>query len=372
MQLQRHAISSPDSQNTDELISYHFGNCLKGKKVYIQSALHADEVPGLLVAQFLRQELERLEISGKIIGEVILVPVANPMGLSQALLGVPMGRFDLTTGINFNREYKNVAPTLQKSLEGLLGGDAEHNVDIIRKHAREAVTKLDAPTKADLLKKTLLTLAIDADIVLDIHCDNEAVVHLYTSTPFADTIKPLSALLGAHAVLVSPDTGESPFDESCSRLWLDLATHFGSKVPIPDACFSATVELRGERDVNYKFAQEDANGIIDFLALSGVINRAVSPLPENLCKVTPLEGVEPLRAPKAGILVYNKELGTDVKEGELLADLIDPTTGAVTPLHASVSGRFFARSGFRYVQRGMNIGKIAGENSFRTSNLMSP
>jgi len=372
MQIQRHPITAMENTADAELLSLHFGSVGTGKKIYIQAALHADEVPGLLVAQFLRKELLQLESAGLIRGEIVLVPAANPLGLSQALMGVPFGRFDFTTGINFNREFENITPSLLGLIAPLLGDDEQSNARLIREYARKAVANIVTKTNADELKKILLGLAIDADIVLDLHCDNEAVMHLYTSTPFKDAIKPLASLMGAHAVLISPNTGESPFDETCSRLWLDLAAHFNDKFPIPDACFSVTVELRGERDVNYELAQADAMAIINFLATSGCIEKVVPELPESLCQPTPLEGVEPVLAPHSGIVVFKKELGEDVLAGELLADLIDPTTGTTTAVCASVSGRFFARTAHRHLLRGMNIGKIAGRDAFRTGKLMSP
>jgi predicted deacylase len=36
-------------------------------------------------------------------GEVVLVPVANPIGLAQRLDHKPMGRFEFDTSENFNR-----------------------------------------------------------------------------------------------------------------------------------------------------------------------------------------------------------------------------------------------------------------------------
>ena len=63
----------------------------------------------MLVSQFLRTELTALEAQGKVLGEIILVPAANPLGLAQAIHGAPFGRFDLSTGTNFNRAYKHVA-----------------------------------------------------------------------------------------------------------------------------------------------------------------------------------------------------------------------------------------------------------------------
>ena len=74
----KHPISAAHGTAHYELTSYHFGKP-GGPKAYIQAALHADEVPAMLVAQALRQRLAALEAAGKVVGEVILVPAANPM-----------------------------------------------------------------------------------------------------------------------------------------------------------------------------------------------------------------------------------------------------------------------------------------------------
>ncbi|MGZ3183699.1 MAG: succinylglutamate desuccinylase/aspartoacylase family protein [Telluria sp.] len=371
MHTQKHAISTADSVASFQLTSFHFGAPGTGKKVYIQAALHADEVPGMLVAQFLRGELERLEQAGAIRGEIILVPAANPIGLSQAIHGSPFGRFDLSTGVNFNRAYKHVAEDLKVSLEGQLGPDPERNVALIRADARDSVAAWSPSTNAEVLKKTLLGMAIDADIVLDLHCDNEAVVHLYAGTPLADAVKPLAALTGAHAVLLALEAGEEPFDEACSRLWWDLAAHFGPAFPIPPACVSVTVELRGEMDVAYGYAEQDAHALLQYLAHSGVLAIPLESLPAPLCQPTPLEGVEPIAAPHAGVLVFLKNLGDKVEAGETVADLIDPVSGSVTALKAMRHGVFFARTAHRHVLRGMQVGKLAGATAFRTGKLLS-
>ncbi|MYM99016.1 succinylglutamate desuccinylase/aspartoacylase family protein, partial [Duganella vulcania] len=274
MQVQQHPLTGPHSSAAYQLTSFHYGRPGTGKKVYIQASLHADEVPGMLVAQFLRKELAALDAAGRIAGEVILVPAANPIGLAQAIHGAAFGRFDLTTGINFNRSYKHVADDLKKSLDGLLGPDADANVRLIREHARASIAAWQPATDADALKKTLMTLAVDADIVLDLHCDNEAVLHMYAGTPLAEAAAPLAAILGAHALLLAYQAGGEPFDEACSRLWWDLERHFEGRYPIPAACLSTTVELRGEMEVSYALAERDAAGLIQFLTLSGVLRAA--------------------------------------------------------------------------------------------------
>ena len=377
MQAHQHPISTEHASVAYQLSSFHFGvpaaGSRSGKKVYIQAALHADEVPGMLVSQFLRRELLALEAAGKLHGEVILVPAANPIGLSQAIHGAPFGRFDLSTGINFNRAYRHVADELKTTLAGKLGQDANANVALIRSHARDAIAAWQPRTDAETLKKTLLAMAIDADIVLDLHCDNEAALHIYTGTPLAARIAPLSALLGARAVLLELAAGEEPFDEACSRLWWDLDAHFQGAYPIPMACLSTTVELRGEVEVSYALAERDARALLRFLAIEGVLelDGAHEPLPAPLCEPTPLAGVEPILAPHAGVLVYLREMGDMLAAGDALADLIDPVSGATTTLRCSVAGVFFARSAHRHVLRGMNVGKVAGAIAYRGGSLLS-
>jgi predicted deacylase len=179
--------------------------------------------------------------------------------------------------------------------------------------------------------------------------------------------------MGAHAVLLALEAGEEPFDEACSRLWWDLAAHFGEGTPLPMACLSTTVELRGEMDVTYELARGDAAALMAFLKHAGVIDGGASlpPLPAPLCQPTPLEGVEPLAAPHDGVLVFLQPLGARLEAGATVADLIDPVSGAVTPVRTSVPGVFFARTAHRHLLRGMAIGKIAGAKAFRAGKLLS-
>jgi predicted deacylase len=371
MRIEQHPISSEEGNASFHLTSLHFGKTGAGPKVYIQSAIHADEVPPMLVAQFLRQQLCELELERRIRGEVILVPAANPIGLSQAIHGTPFGRFDLSTGINFNRAYKHAAGELKLLLAGKLGADPQANVALVREQARAVVAAWAPSSNAEVLKKILLGMAIDADYVLDLHCDNEAVLHVYAGTGLLPMVEPLAAILGAHALIHSREAGGEPFDEACSSLWWELADHFGPDYPIPLACVGTTIELRGEMDVSYDLARRDAQGILQYLALQGIVDLPPAPLPLPNCDATPLEGVEPLLAPHAGMLVFLKNLGERVAVGDAVADLVEPASGRVTTIRARHPGSFFARTAHRYVLRGMNIGKVAGPTAFRSGNLLS-
>ena len=80
--------------------------------------------------------------------------------------------------------------------------------------------------------------------MLDLHCDSEAALHLYTLTPLAGIGEELSAELGCRALLLADVSGDDPFDEAVTRPWVDVAAAAGGR-PVPLACFSCTVELRG-------------------------------------------------------------------------------------------------------------------------------
>jgi predicted deacylase len=370
MQTLKHPLSAAYGSAHYELTSFHFGQAGAGK-AYIQASLHADEVPAMLVAQFLRKRLQQLEAAGKVVGEVILVPAANPIGLAQVVNEKPHGRFDLSTGTNFNRDYPHYADALKTALAGQLGSDAGANVRIIRQHLRQMVAAWQPASDTVTLKKALLGMALDADVVLDLHCENEAALHLYAGTPLCDAIAPLADLMGASAVLVTTAAGGEPFDEACSCLWWDLQEHFGAACPIPPACIAATVELRGEVSVSYEMAERDAEAILRYLALRGIVDLGAVTLPAPTCQPTPLEGTERIDAPHNGMLVYLRQLGEHIKTGDVVADLIDPVSGHTTPLRSSVDGVLFARLSHRYVIRGMNVAKVAGARPFRAGKLLS-
>jgi predicted deacylase len=371
MRTQTHPIATEPNLATYQLNSWHYGSAGSGKKAYIQAALHADEVPAMLVAQRLKRELDRLDLEGRIRGEIVLVPAANPVGLSQVVQGMPFGRFDLGTGVNFNRAFRHVADELKETLSSRLGDDAAANVATIRSEARAVIARWEARDHTDVLKKTLLAMAIDADIVLDLHCDNEAVLHLYTGSALAERVEPLAALLGARVLLLSDASGGEPFDEACSRLWWDLAAHFGPSMPIPPACAAVTVELRGEMDVRYDYAEQDARALLQYLAREGLIDIPLAALPAPLCAPTPLAGVEPLHAPQSGVLVFLKALGEQVRAGEAIADIVNPVTGDTATVRASCDGLLFASTAHRHLLRGMHVCKIAGATPFRSGSLLS-
>ncbi|PHV11757.1 succinylglutamate desuccinylase/aspartoacylase family protein [Chitinimonas sp. BJB300] len=370
MQVKRHALLSPSVGTQRELLSFHYGQPGRGQKVYMQASLHADELPGMLVLYHLKQKLAALEASGALLGEVVVVPVANPIGLSQTLMHGQLGRFDFAGGENFNRQYPDFLALLGDQIESRLGNDAEANKRAIRTAMAEALRAIQPATELASLRHTLVTMACDADVVLDLHCDFEAVMHLYTETPYLPQAEPLNRFLGARAVLLAKGSGGASFDEALSGHWWQLAERFAGRFPIPLACFSATVELRGETEVYHPVAEQDAMNLITFLQHRGVVAGPAPALPAALCEPTPLAGSETLSAPHAGVLVFLKQPGDYINVGEAVAEVIDPLSDVISTVCATVSGVLYARSIVRYATAGMDLCKVAGKVAFRSGPLL--
>ncbi|MCY0389415.1 M14 family metallopeptidase [Robbsia sp. Bb-Pol-6] len=370
MQSRQTPLISPAPGTHRELLSHHFGTPGSGEKVYIQAALHADETPAMLTAVALRERLQQLESQSRLRGEIVLVPIANPIGLSQQILGQFLGRFEMGSGHNFNRQFPFL-DTVGDLVEHDLGADAVANRNAIRTGLRTLLDARVPLTEFDSLQLALLKLSIDADVVLDLHCSLEANLHIYTSEALWPEVEPLSRYMGAAVSLLATDSGGDAFDEVHSLLWWKLRQRFGDARPVPHASVSVTIELRGQRDVTHDLAQQDADAIIDFLIARGVIAGTPRPLPPLLGGPTPLAGSEQFNAPIGGILVHRAAIGDVIRAGDPLFDIVDPLTGDITTLVSHTDGIFYMRRATRFTYQGAPLGRVTGETVQRTGPLLA-
>ena len=375
MRTERHLLTACSPGTTRELHSLHFGPTEGGRKAVIQASLHADEPPGMLVAYHLRRELAALEAEHRLLGEVVLLPMANPVGLSQRLLGRTLGRFELASGENFNRRYQDLSTATFAKLQSEIDAGHQPSVASVRSALRQACKELPSDTELASLRRALLLQSVDADLVLDLHCDTEAVMHLYTAPVLWPQVEPLARLLGAEVCLLASESGGEPFDESCSMVWAHLnkrwQTHKGAAGPWPDACVAVTVELRGETDVGHELAERDSRAILAYLVQQGFIDARPTELPPLLRDPTPLEGCVPVVSPRGGVLVHRQLLGQWVHAGQCIAEIIDPLTGEAAELCSHVDGLLFARESARIVHAGTPIAKVAGSKAIRSGQLLS-
>ncbi|WPC68378.1 M14 family metallopeptidase [Rhodoferax ferrireducens] len=369
-----HPLLSNSLGSQKTLTSFHFGQPGSGLKAYIQASLHAEELPGMLVAHHLRALLETAEAAGQIQGEIILVPVANPLGLAQRVDHKPMGRFDLATSENFNRHYPDLASAVGPLVRDALGDDPQANVSLVRQALGKYLDNWLPDTELQSLRHRLLTLAHDADFVLDLHCDCEGVLHFYTEEACWPQLEPLARFLGSEAILLAKNSGSGPFDECLSGAWwrlADILAGLGRNLPLPQGCCSTTIELRGELDVSHALAQQDARALVDWLKHIRLLACHEAPaVPAFKCQPTPLAGSETLKAPAPGLVVFAAEVGQTLRVGDLVAQVIDPIANQTHRVLAGVDGVFYARIRDRYIMTGGELGKIAGATPFRTGELL--
>jgi predicted deacylase len=361
--LARIPLPAPAPGTERHLMVRRYGEPGARPKAYLQASTHADELPAILVAHHLARLLEEALADGRMLGEVVLVPVANPVGLAQRVNGALLGRHELDGGGNFNRNWPNLIEPLVERAGPQLAGDPLENVRRIRAAMQEILAERQPATELAALRLTLARLACDADIVLDLHCDSDALMHLYMIPELWPAGADLSAEIGSRATMLSAPSGGDPFDEAWSQPWAALRARFPDRA-VPMGCFSATIEYRGQSDTEDHLAAHDAAALLRFLQRRGVIAGDPPPLPEPQCEATPFAGVDIIKSPASGILAYKRRLGERVKAGDVIAELVDPMAEdpaqARRPIVTRADGLLFTRRRTRFARTGDGIAKVAG------------
>ncbi|WP_020396125.1 succinylglutamate desuccinylase/aspartoacylase family protein [Thiolinea disciformis] len=357
--------NAPDQFYT--LRGYALGDEKAEKKVYLQAALHADEQPGMMVLHHLLALLTQADARGELKARFVIFPMVNPLGMSDLQFQQHQGRYDRFTGVNFNRQWPNLAEAIQDEIASQLTNDASANVQVIRQAVKAWLDSQQAITALQQQRYWVMQQAYDADLVLDLHCDNDALPHIFTVPQSADMMQHLSDWMGAVATLTAEDSGGGSFDEVWTSLWFRLAQAFPDK-PIPQATHSATLEYRGQLDTFDHLNRDDAERLYGFLQSQGFIaGRLIRECPPKTPAATPLEATEFTKTLMAGLLAYRVELGQQVKKGEVLADLIaldgDEAFIQRTPIVAGTDGIVISRNTHKYVWRGCSIAKVVGKEN---------
>ncbi|MCX7287797.1 MAG: succinylglutamate desuccinylase/aspartoacylase family protein [Rhodobacterales bacterium] len=362
------AGDAPGTQR--QLICLRFGVAGARPKVYLQAGLHADEMPGVLALQHLLPLLDAAEAEGKIPGEVLVVPAANPIGLSQWAFQRPLGRMEAESLHNFNRGYPDLATRAGDLVDGLLGDDPAANAGLIRAALVQAVAEVRAQARTDMVEGqlTLLAWSIDADHVLDLHCDHQAVMHLYASPARPADTSLLCRCTGARVALIQDVSGGNAFDEAHTVPWLQLRQRFGDQVPA--GCFSSTLEYRGQFDVSDALAAGDAAGLMAFLVGVGAVIGDATPLHPDAPHL-PLGGAGEVFAPQGGVVTWDSAPGETVTQGQVLGHVTDPMTRVRQPIRATNTGLLFRLELWRSCLRGQSLAHVAGETVLRNGDLLS-
>lgn len=305
---------------------------------YLQSSLHGGELPGQAALHFLVPMLRKAAEEGRILGNITVVPQANPIGSNQWQAHQHLGRFEFFSAVNFNRAFP-----------------------LLSDFDTSELPDPDAPVAlAQRLKATLLKLALENDIVLDLHCDDESESYVYIAKEFVEDMKDLAVALGSTAILAWDTTADAAFEEACAHPVLQLPADQRNM----KRRAVTTVEFRGLSDVYADMGKGDAEGLYRFLVHRGVIvDESVKLDLDYKGLITPLENVEMLRAPEGGMVLYHVAPGDVVEAGVKLVTVVTKPgepDGDIT-LTAPQAGRILTRRTLRYVRRGDDLLKLLAD-----------
>ncbi|WP_068081987.1 succinylglutamate desuccinylase/aspartoacylase domain-containing protein [Polycladidibacter stylochi] len=309
---------------------------------YLQAGLHADELPGPAVLHFLMNKLRKAEQDGKVLGQITIVPQANPIGSAQWSFLKLNGRFHSATRENYNRAH----PLFDKPESKLA-------------HTNEELLSVD-----QRLKHRLARLSLGHQIILDLHCDDESLNYVYIAEELWPQTCDLVASLDADAVLLWQGDADCPFEAAALHPYLGAEYEKDRQENI----VIATLELRGVCDVNLELAQKDADRIFDFLVARGTIKGESTKTAANYSgPAVPLQHIEMLPAPTSGVIMYHVAPGAIVEEGDKLVTIIHQPGSPEkdVDIFAPQSGLVLTRRSHRYTRAGDDLLKLLGTKPSR-------
>ena len=364
MSLQKQIISGDTPSAQFEMPIYEFGP-KGGKKIYLQAGMHADEHPGILVLHHLIAMLESAEADGLLAAHFVILPVVNPLGLAHLSFHMHRGRYHPTNGLNYNRGWPDFAKRLIADEDFLaqLSADGEANKALVRACLAKYLDEMVPVTALDKQRQIVMSHCFDADMVLDLHCDDIALTHLFIIPQNLPRYQGLADRIGSVATLTAEDSGGGSFDEVWSGLWVNLAKALPD-VPWPEPVLSVTLEYRGQGDVSDALGKDDARNLYDFFCDEELIKATPSAPRRAGAPPTDLAATQIVRVDRPGLIAYQVALGDKVKKGQVIAHLIalDGTAPVQerTPITAETDGILFSMLQSKYVWPGTSIAKIAG------------
>ncbi|MDJ0835444.1 MAG: M14 family metallopeptidase [Acidobacteriota bacterium] len=312
---------------------FRFRGTGNGPRTYIQANVHGAELQGNAVIYALIRGLSQ---SPAPIGDIVLVPHANPYGGNQKMGDYTYGRFDPVSGNNWNRLYWPVTcrdenDRRDKCQVNLASFIAEHGhlaeQDFHAAFKRALAEAIEArKTKAaseglDYGRRLCLTLqglAAGADIVLDLHTGQNATRYLYAPEYAAESAR----LLDIPFHLLIPDEFSGAMDESCFAPWwhLQKAAAARGHRNIPVEAF--TLEMGGQERIDLEEAEQDARGILNYLHHKGVVSTNPGPPRHRTFHSCLLKDFRQVYAPVAGLMDYAVQPGQFLKKGQPIGTIL--------------------------------------------------
>ncbi|WP_448551063.1 succinylglutamate desuccinylase/aspartoacylase family protein [Thalassotalea montiporae] len=304
---------------------YRFAGQSDAPSVYIQANMHGAEVQGNAVIYQLLEQLRNLHV----LGDITLVPYANPVGCNHKNGEYTLGRFDPITGVNWNRMYHHnpdlVVPFVQDNF------DASEQ-EIKAKFKQVLLDDIDQQldhnmyglTTGQRIAYQLQKMAHQADLVLDLHTGPISSKHLYCP----EYARASASYFNIEHTLLIPNEFDGALDEATFCPWWSLAQAYAAKGrPLVLNKESFTVELGSQEQIDLDVALDDANSVLTYLSYKGVIkgedNGSEQLVPAQMTRYACyLKDYKAFYSPMGGMVDYLAEFGVPLPAGEPLARIL--------------------------------------------------
>ena len=303
---------------------YHFSGQQRGApSAYIQSSVHGAEVQGYWVAMLLIDYFA----AHAPLGDVTIVPIANPYALSHKSGAYTLGRFDPVTGENWNRKYIDLSFVVDDFLALHSTPSLEELTPMFKEIMRKYLSSaLSAPEGyAQRLALELQRMAVSADKVLDLHCDTSSVEHIYSPNYASASAE----AIGIPLIIEMDNVFGGALDEAIFCPWAHLSEQYALTRNVPKLAppvEAFTVELGDQEHVDHKKATQQAKGLLRYLSASQIIEATVEEAEISVFYKCHQHTFLTIYAPRGGIIIEHAPLGVPLKAHQTLLILSTPDT----------------------------------------------
>ena len=301
---------------------YTFEGSMPGPTVYIQSSIHGAEVQGNTVIYHILKSLQSEPLKGK----VVLVPNCNPVGSNLKSGEYTLGRFDPINGTNWNRGYYFDGDLVRKFSETI---SAEESISSIKRRFRELMKqRIEAKLNDDWgvglaqrLNLKLQQIALDADIVIDLHNGPTATRHMYVP----EFAKEAATLFNIPHVILIPNKFAGALDEATFCPWWTLQeileNRFDRQIDFQIEAF--TLEMGSQEVINFEEGLEDAKGVLAYLNTRGSFDGSLF-RPSQMSRIAVyLKDYKIMYSNFGGMVEYLAKPGQKIKQGKVMARVLN-------------------------------------------------
>lgn len=282
------------------------GDCGEGPRICIITGTHGDELEGQYVAwklgRYLKKRIHKLR------GVVDIYPSLNPLGVSTIERGLP----------GFDLDMNRIFP-----------GNTESSAN-------------------EYIAKKIVEDISGADLAIDIHASNiflKEIPQIRINEKTADKLVPMAVHLNMDLIWVH---------SAATVLESTLAWSLNST---GTPCL--VVEMGVGMRLTKSYGDKLVAGILATMTHMGMLHEPLQPVYPPIISSDGYVGY--VNAKQSGILMPEKEHGSQVEEGEILGYVADPLTGIIREeLRSPITGLLFTLREYPVVYSGSLIARVLG------------